>query len=321
MKMKKVVFLLLFINLYASNLIDTYRFDGISQIKNILEQKIQSKDYWLNDLKNKNITYGYYENNTSILLCNKTLKTLKVYKYSDGKARELFEFEHLITGKLGQKQAEGDLITPIGVYSLKYKIIPKNKFYGPLAFVTSYPNLYDKIKKRDGHGIWIHGKPLDGQRSDLSKGCIVLENSDLIKLANNINYNNTVLQIYQQPIFATKDDIASILALIYKWRYAWEKSDLKKYISFYDKDFRRSNGNNLKQFTEYKKRVFDIRKHQKINIYFKNITIVPYQNFENITMYRVSFDEEYYAKNFAFKGEKEIFVRKRGDDFKIFIEK
>ncbi len=319
--MKFTILFLSVIMLYAQNLADIYRYNGIDKVQTILEQKIQSKDYWLNELKNQNIKYGYYEKTSFILLCNKSLKILKVYKTQGGKNKELFEFANIIVGKSGQKHKEGDLITPIGVYSLKYKIIPKNTFYGPFAFVTSYPNLYDKLNDRDGHGIWIHGKPLDGERGDISKGCIVLNNNDLIKLAKTIDYQNTILQIYQSPIFATKDDIASILAMLYKWRWAWEKSDFKKYISFYDKDFKRSNGNNLDKFIEYKKRVFDMRKHQKIQIFFKKITIVPYQNFENIDMYRVSFYEEYYAPNFTFKGDKEIFVRKRGNNFKIFIEK
>ena len=321
--MRKIIICFLIGIIYAQNLVDIYRFNGINKVQQILEKDLQSKDYWLNELKGKNVKFGYYEHSPFfILLCNKTLKTLKVYKYTDGKAKELFEFNHLIVGKLGQKHKEGDLITPIGVYSLIDKIIPKNTFYGPLAFVTSYPNLYDKLNNRDGYGIWIHGKPLDGQkRSDLSKGCIVLNNNNLIKLANTIDYHHTILQIYQTPILASKEDIASILAMIYQWRWAWEKSDFKKYISFYDKNFKRANGDDLQKFIKYKKKVFNIRKHQKIHIYFKDITIVPYQNFKNIIMYRVSFYEEYYAPNFTFKGNKEIFVRKRGDKFKIFIEK
>ena len=319
--MKKLLIFLIATLSFAS-IIDTYRFKGIKPTIKEIETTIQSQNYWLKKIKNIDVKYGYYENNSFILLCDKTTKDLKVLKYQDGNISTLAIFKNLIVGKPGQKQTEGDLKTPIGVYSLEYKIIPKNTFYGPLAFVTSYPNLYDKLHNRDGHGIWIHGRPLDGKsRPDLSKGCIVLKNSDLIKLANTINYQRTILQIYQSPLFAKKEDIASILAMLYKWRYSWEHSNFKNYISFYDKDFKRSNGDNLKKFIQYKKRVFNMRKHQKVNIYFKNITIVPYQNFENIIMYRVSFYEEYLAPNFTFKGDKEIFVRKRGNKFKIFIEK
>ena len=318
--MKKFLIFLLATLSFAS-IIDTYRFEGINPVINKLEKTLQSKKYWQKSIKDLNVTYGYYENNSFILLCNKTSKNLTVLKYKNGNLSKIMEFDNLIVGKQGQKETEGDLKTPIGVYSLKYKIIPKNTFYGPLAFVTSYPNLYDKLNNRDGHGIWIHGRPLDGKRADLSKGCIVLKNRDLIKLANTIDYQHTILQIYQTPLFAKKEDISSILSMIYKWRFAWERSDFNNYIHFYDKDFKRPNGDNLKKFAEYKKRVFNIRKHQKINIYFKDITIVPYQNFKDMKIYRISFYEEYYAPNFTFKGDKEIFVRKRGNNFKIFIEK
>ena len=324
--MKK--FLLFFVTtfLFAFNttsLINIYRYEGINPIVDKFEKLIQSKQYWLNTLKNINVKFGYYENKSFILLCNKTSRTLKVLKYKDGKIYNLAEFNNLIVGKLGQKQREGDLKTPIGVYSLIDKIIPKNPFYGPLAFVTSYPNLYDKLHHRDGYGIWIHGKPLDGKsRPDLSKGCIVLNNNDLKKLADIINYQETILQIYQnKPVYASKEDIASILSMLYKWRWAWERSNLKKYISYYAKDFHRANGDNLKQFINYKKRVFEVRKNQKVSIYFKDIKIVPYQNPKDEKIYRVTFYEKYIAPNFTFKGNKEIFVKKEKDKFKIFIEK
>ncbi len=319
--MKKILLFLSFILSYGS-IIDTYRFEGIKPALNEIEKTIQSKNYWLNRIKNLNVKYGYYENNSYILLCDKRLKKLEVLRYKNGGINKITEFNNLIVGKSGQKQKEGDLRTPIGIYSLKYKIIPKNTFYGPLAFVTSYPNLYDKLHKRDGHGIWIHGKPLDGEsRPDLSKGCIVLDNDKIEKLSKLINYQKTTLHIFEKPFYATKDDIASILALIYKWRWEWQNSNLKKYISFYSKDFHRSNGSNLKEFIAYKKRVFRNKKHQKVSIFFKNIKILPYPNAKNQKIYLVSFYEEYFSPTYTFKGNKEIFVRKENNKFKIFIEK
>ncbi len=324
--MKKLLIIpIIGINLFATNLtnlIDTYRYEGIQPIIKSLENDLTSKQFWLNRVKNISVKYGYYESNSFILLCNKTTKSLEVLKYQDGKISKLATFKNLIVGKLGQKETEGDLKTPIGVYSLDYQIIPKNTFYGPLAFVTSYPNLYDKLHHRDGHGIWIHGRPLDGKsRPDLSKGCIVLKNSDLKKLADIIDYKKTVLQIYQKPVYATKNDIASILSMLYKWREAWETSNLNQYLSFYDKDFHRSNGDDLSKFIAYKTRVFANKKNKKVTIYFKDIKIVPYQNPKDEKIYRITFYENYYSPNYTFKGNKEIFIRKNGDDFKIFIEK
>ncbi len=51
----------------------------------------------------------------------------------------------------GDKKTEGDLRTPIGVYDLVKKISNVDEFYGPLAFVISYPNIYDRYKENTSH--------------------------------------------------------------------------------------------------------------------------------------------------------------------------
>jgi murein L,D-transpeptidase YafK len=316
------VFILFFFSLlFAQNYVDIYRYNGSGELIKKIEKALQSKEYWLKRLKNKNIKLGYFEGKHYILFCNKKEKKMDVFEYNKGKLKLLKTYEKLIVGKLGDKQKEGDLKTPIGVYSLIRKIKPSNTFYGPLAFVTSYPNLFDKVNKKNGYGIWIHGKPLDGERGDMSKGCIVLNNDEIIELSKLINYKNTTLEITQNPIIAYKKDLASILAMLYKWRDAWRKSDLNKYISFYDKDFKRSNGMNLKEFKSYKKRIFQNKKGKKVEIYFKNIEIVPYQNIQNLPIYRIKFHEDYISPTYQFHGNKEIFVINRDGEFKILIEK
>ncbi|WP_457563513.1 L,D-transpeptidase family protein [Caminibacter pacificus] len=306
---------------FAQNLIDTYRFEGVNSLIKQIEKTIQSKDYWLKRIKNDDVKFGYFQSPHFILFCNKRAKTLQVFAYKDGKLNEVAMFSNIIVGKLGDKEKEGDLKTPIGVYTLINKIKPSNTFYGPLAFVTSYPNLFDKVHHKNGYGIWIHGKPLDGERGDVSKGCIVLNNDEILRLDRLINYKKTTLEITEYPLFARKEDVAQILATLYKWRYAWKNSDLKKYISFYDKDFQRSNGMNLKEFIAYKKRVFRNKRGKKVEIYFKNIKIVPYQNIKNLPIYEITFHEDYISPGYEFHGYKEIYMIKRGDKFKILIEK
>ncbi|QCT95174.1 hypothetical protein FE773_08205 [Caminibacter mediatlanticus TB-2] len=318
----RIFIIFLFSTFLFADVIDTYRYYGIQKTIKEIEKKLQSEKYWLKKLKNIDVKYGYFENPTFILFCNKITRTLQVNLYKKGKLKNLTTFNNVIVGKLGDKQKEGDLKTPIGNYTLINKIKPSNTFYGPLAFVTSYPNLFDKLNKKNGYGIWIHGKPLDGERGDLSKGCIVLNNDEIKHLDTLINYKKTVLEITQNPIYARKDDIAKILALIYKWRDAWRKSDLKKYLAFYSQQtFKRSNGMDFKQFKEYKKRVFDSKKGQKIDIYFRNIQITPYQNVKNLPIYKVEMYEEYLSPTYVFKGNKEIYLQKFGNQFKIIVEK
>ena len=93
------------------------------------------------------------------------------------------------------KKKEGDLKTPLGIYELTKKISKLDSFYGPLAFVTSYPNIYDKFRGKNGSGIWIHGLPTEQKRDEFTKGCIAINNSNLETLDKYININSTMLII------------------------------------------------------------------------------------------------------------------------------
>ncbi len=63
--------------------------------------------------------------------------------------------------------------TPEGVYELTSKLTKLDSFYGPLALVTSYPNTFDKAMNKKGHGIWIHGMPLDEKEKSLLKDVLL----------------------------------------------------------------------------------------------------------------------------------------------------
>jgi len=320
--MRYVVIVLFSIFLYSQNLYDLYRYEGIDEVQKFLEKSIESPAFWLNRLKNTDVSFGYFEDKKNILFCNKLNRTLSVYYVDSGKFKFIKSF-NVIVGKLGDKEKEGDLKTPIGVYRLVSILNNVDSFYGPFAFETSYPNIYDEILGKDGHGIWIHGKPLDGKkRANLSKGCIVLDNSDLVYLKKLINYKNTYLLINDSnPLKATKKEIANILAFIYQWRYSWMNNDFEKYKTFYDKNFKRYNGDDLEKFLEYKKRVFENKKYQKVEIYFKNINIIPYQNTQNEIIFRIDMHEDYLSKTYSYYGPKELFIKKTDKGYKIIIEK
>ena len=315
-----LIFIATFI--YASNLIDTYRFYGIKPTVNEIEKKLTSTDYWLNRLKNKYVRWGYYEDKKDILVCIKNEKTLEVLKNKKN-GFDLIDKIDVLTGLDGDKEKEGDLKTPLGVYRLKSILENVDKFYGPFAFETSYPNMLDKLKNKDGHGIWIHGKPLKGNRdNNNTKGCIVMDNDKLEKLKNEINYKNTYLLISETtPLTATKEEIAKILAFIYKWRRAWRESNFDKYKTFYDASFKKYDGMNLKDFLDYKKRILKSKRYQKVEIYFKDINIIPYQNIKQEKIFRIDMYEDYISPTYKYSGGKEVYVKFTPDGIKIIAEK
>ncbi|HEF7976627.1 TPA: murein L,D-transpeptidase, partial [Campylobacter jejuni] len=267
--------------------------------------------FWLSEIGDKNISLGYYDDNVAIVLTNKTDKILRVYSYEDGKIRKDFEQKEIITGLMGDKKIEGDLKTPVGFYELGRKFNPGDPYYGPFAFATTYPNLLDKVQGKTGGGIWIHGYPLDGSRLDefKTRGCIALFNNNLEKFAQVVQDKKVfVMTEEKEKIRAKKDQIASLLADLFTWKLAWTNSDTNTYLSFYDEqEFKRFDKMKFEQFASMKKSIFSRKEDKKIK--FSDINISPYPNLENETMYRISFYEDYYTKNYQFRGDKILYVK------------
>lgn len=297
--------------LYASDLVKIYLNQGLDAVGVAIEKELTQKDFWLSEIGDKNISLGYYDDNVAIVLTNKTDKILRVYSYEDGKIRKDFEQKEIITGLMGDKKIEGDLKTPVGFYELGRKFNPGDPYYGPFTFATTYPNLLDKVQGKTGGGIWIHGYPLDGSRLDefKTRGCIALFNNNLEKFAQVVQDKKVfVMTEEKEKIRAKKDQIASLLADLFTWKLAWTNSDTNTYLSFYDEqEFKRFDKMKFEQFASMKKSIFSRKEDKKIK--FSDINISPYPNLENETMYRISFYEDYYTKNYQFRGDKILYVK------------
>ena len=219
----------------------------------------------------------------------------------------------------GDKYLEGDKRTPEGVYELIEKKVGLDSFYGPFALVTSYPNVFDQSLDKNGSGIWIHGMPYNADREKFTKGCIALDNNELENLEKKIDLNKTVLLTAENILKkATKDEMALILSSIYKWKDAWKYSNIEAYLSFYSKDFKRSDKTGFGLFSEQKKSVFS--KNEQKTIKFSNIDISPYPNSFGKNMFKVLMDEEYISPSVKFNGKKELFLEIVNNQVKILSE-
>ncbi|EAH8493147.1 murein L,D-transpeptidase [Campylobacter coli] len=295
----------------ASDLVKIYLNQGLDAVGVAIEKELTNKDFWLDEIGDRNISLGYYDDDVAIVLTNKTDKILRVYSYSDGKIKQDFEQKAIITGLMGDKQVEGDLKTPVGFYELGRKFNPGDPYYGPFAFATTYPNLLDKVQGKTGGGIWIHGYPLGGTRLDefKTRGCIALFNENLEEFAKVVQDKKVFAMTEEkEKVRAKKEDIAALLADLFAWKLAWTDSDINTYLNFYDeKQFKRFDKMKFEQFASMKKSIFSRKEDKKIK--FSDINISPYPNVENETMYRISFYEDYYTKNYQFKGDKILYVK------------
>lgn len=294
-------------------------------------------NWWQEKLKNDDLNYGYYDQPTLIVAISKQKKQLSLFEYDHGTLESGFG-SVVMTGKLGQKLVEGDLKTPVGVYELTARFKPKDGYLGPLAFSLSYPNLLDHLQGRGGSGIWIHGYPINGERTDdNTRGCVALKNEILMEFDSRIDHARSLAVVSEgEYMGGNADEIASVLAMLYRWKDAWVKSDLDSYLGFYAPDFRRFDGMARKEFSSYKRYIF--AKNERKSITFSNLAITPYPQVDtasnefgtntkigkgakgsfgsaggrygpNERLYRVSFFEQYKAKSHKFEGQKTLYVR------------
>ena len=319
--MHKILLALLLVStLFSNEILDNYRVNGLKSIEKKMDFALTQKEYWNKYLQKHDTTFGFIEKYSAILTCDKSKSTLQLYKKDNNNSFSLVKGYNAFVGEVkGDKTKEGDLKTPTGVYKLTKKISNPDSFYGPLAFVTSYPNDYDKVRGHNGHGIWIHGLPTEESREDFTKGCIAIGNSSLECLDRNIEMDNTLLIINENRVIQDiqKENLALILANLYEWRYAWLYSDIDLYLSFYAKDFKRFDGMTLSPFTHYKKRIFN--KKGKKTILFHNISVIPYPNTEDI--YQIMFDEIYRSSTFQFSGKKSLMVKIKNKKIEILTER
>ncbi|WP_103582576.1 L,D-transpeptidase family protein [Campylobacter concisus] len=320
--MQKIIFFFIALSpcLFAQNYEEIYLKNGSAAVIDAIEKNILSKDYWLKKLEGKDVRYGYYDNEILLSVVDKTKKKLEVISYNGGITKKLFS-SSVIVGKNGDKLLEGDLKTPVGVYQLTRRFTPNDRYLGPLAFSLSYPNLLDKLAKRNGGGIWIHGYPLDGQRTDelKTKGCVAMQNDTLMKFDDVVDHKKTLAFIYEdkRPEASAKD-IAVIISGLLGWKKTWSESDIENYLKFYDKNFERYDGMSLEKFKSMKRAIFS--KKEKKRISFSNFLITPYPNLKNDRLFRVSFYEDYVSDTHKFAGQKTLYVKLYNDDMKIFIE-
>lgn len=316
---KYVILLFVVLNLFGKDYVNIYRFQGISEVEKEIEKSLSDSNYWREYLADKNVDYGYYEYKKYILVAQKEQLEMSLFERV-GNDYKLVVRNNVIVGEnQGDKFWEGDKKTPEGAYELTEKKTQLDQFYGPFALVTTYPNVFDQSLDKNGSGIWIHGMPFNGGRENFTRGCIALDNNELENLERSLDITKTILLTSNNEFKkATKEDIAQILAMIFKWRDTWKYSNIDEYLSFYSTEFKKADKSDFAQFSEFKRRVF--AKDEKKIINFTNIDISPYPNSLNKTMYKVLMDEEYLSPTVKFYGKKELFLEIVNNQVKILSE-
>ena len=210
---------------------------------------------------------------------------------------------------------EGDLKTPLGVYFIQTYISPEQLAdkYGAGAYPINYPNAWDRMNGRTGHGIWLHGtRSGTYNRPPLaSEGCVVLPNDDLLNVGTHIDLKNTPMLIGEQIKWLTKEQWQvhkkSITQIHAQWEADWESMNVENYLKHYSSRF--SNGKkDFNLWSDHKRR---ISKHKTfVDVELTNVSLLVHPN-EDVMV--ATYLQSYSSDNFSSKSWKRQYWNKEKD--------
>ncbi|HEX7954912.1 MAG TPA: L,D-transpeptidase family protein [Burkholderiales bacterium] len=257
------------------------------------------------------------------LVLDSNKSTLFVFE-NTGKVPRYVADYYVTIGKNGlEKLREGDKKTPVGVYRVVSRL-PKDKlsdFYGSGAYPISYPNEWDQMRGRDGHGIWLHGTPRDtySRPPRASDGCIVLSNQDLDTLAAKLQIGSTPIVIADSIDWAKPAEVeslrADLAASLESWRRDWESRNTDAYLQHYARTFR-SAGMNLAQWSAQKHQVNAAKSWIKVDV--SGVSLLLYPGKEDMAV--ATFEQDYSSSNLSNRMMKRQYWIRENNKWRIVFE-
>jgi murein L,D-transpeptidase YafK/ketosteroid isomerase-like protein len=163
--------------------------------------------------------------------------------------------------ELGDKYKEGDLKTPEGVYFItRRKTAGLNyELYGDLAFPLNFPNPADMVRRKSGHGIWIHGRghaiiPFETQ------GCVAMNTPDLHRMDQQLAEGMPVVIADEVRIGSDaatlRGEAREVVEATKGWAKAWQDRS-EAFFGYHDAEkFSLTSGQAFAAFKSHKERLF-----------------------------------------------------------------
>ena len=256
-----------------------------------------------------------------VLLVDTSRSRLFVYSNDHGRPQYVTDF-YISIGKNGvEKQREADQKTPIGVYTVVAEKEKLPDFYGPRAFPISYPNDWDRMNGRGGHGIWLHGTPSETYSRPpwATDGCVVLTNDDLAKLSKYVDVSRTPVVIgngveWHDPASwqAQRD---AFMKSFNAWKSDWESLNSERYFAHYSPTFR-SEGSGHEAWKARKRQVNAGKTWVKVRI--GDLSVFEYPGAKDMLM--VTFEQDYRSNNLSNRTLKRQYWQREGSEWRIIHE-
>lgn len=256
------------------------------------------------------------------LLADTSRARLYLFENVNGEPRLRRDY-YLTIGRNGaDKRSEGDKKTPIGVYSLSSQL-PRSQLgdlYGIGAFPLSYPNEWDQMQGRNGHGIWLHGTPSDtyNRAPRASDGCLVLTNPDLGELGQWLMPGTPII-ITEQVEWLDRKAWAelrqSLLDQLTQWRQDWENRSVDTFLRHYSGSFLQGAG---RGWAESKRRNLSDKAWIRVALSDTSLYLYVYGN---DTMAVTTFQQDYASDKFTDASRKRLYLRQEDNAWRIALEK
>jgi murein L,D-transpeptidase YafK len=258
---------------------------------------------------------------TAVFLVDSRASRLYVFR-PEGGVWKLSGDHYVSIGLNGtDKQTEGDQRTPLGVYTPMSRIDHVDPYYGKVAYPLNYPNEWDVQEGRHGHGIWIHGTPLNtySRPPRTSNGCVVLPNEDLAELQPLLQTGKTQVIVSDSIDWVPRPETDSLRESLAKavesWKADWTTNDMDRYLSHYSDEFR-NGSQDLQGWETEKRRVAKGKTWIKVGTANISMLMVPGQ--KNLAV--VDFQQDYESNNLSNHMRKRQYWKMEDGAWKIVFE-
>lgn len=255
------------------------------------------------------------------LLADASRARLYLFENVDGEPRLKRDY-YMTIGRNGtDKRVEGDKRTPIGVYQIIQQL-PRTQLadlYGDGAFPLNYPNAWDQVQGRGGHGIWLHGVPSDtySRPPRSSDGCVVVTNPDLTELSRYIQVGVTPVVIVDRADWVDRHtwerSRAQLLDRLSQWQQDWQARDADGFLDHYAPDFLQGRG---RGWAASKKRNIENKDWIKVDV--RDVSLFIYPGGE---MAYTEFVQDYASDRLSSTSRKQLFWKLLDGHWRIALEK
>ena len=255
----------------------------------------------------------------TVLLVEKASKRAWLLELGDPPQTRL-RFDGLMLGENGgRKYRVGDRKTPEGIYHV-LRYLPDEALdarYGSRAFPLDYPNPIDRLKGRNGSGIWLHGRDDNDKDKQATLGCVAFANDDIRTLRDAIHPDTPVVITDKLDFVDTatyEKERQRLLGVLDQFLDAWEKGRFDQLENMLDPAFRGVGGLSKRTWLARKQRIF---RHQRQHVIEAEQVVALRENHEQVVF---DFVQTYCASTINSRGRKRLFFQKSDDRLRLLSE-